>query len=435
MRWSFNGLWRNADFMKLWVGESISLFGTQITALALPLVAVLLLEASPAQMGILNAAAFLPFLLFSLPAGVFIDRKSRRPILIFTNLGRAVLLGLVPLLVFWALLRIEYLIMIAFLVGALTVFFQLSYQSVLPSLVEHDQLVEGNSKLIASASIAEIGGPGLAGLLVELISAPFAILLDAFSYAVAALSLVLIRQPEPSPPSTTIKTNLVGEIREGLQVVFGNRYLRAIAGEAATYNVFWMVIETVYLLYAVQKLGMRPSVIGLVFTLGSIGGFFGTLIADRLAQRFGLGLTILGAMVIACFAPFLIPLASGETAGAILLLTAAAFFGGIGVTISNIHVISLRQTITPDRLLGRMNASYRFLITGTVPLGALLGGFLGETIGLRTTLFVGALGLSTAWLWVLFSPVPRLHYLRESTEGVFLGESRGDTIGVKILGE
>lgn len=416
MRRRFGGLWQNADFMKLWLGESISLFGTQVTTLALPLVAVLILNASPAQMGILNAASFLPFLLFSLPAGVLIDRKPRRPMLILTNLGRAVLLSLVPLLAFWGLLRIEHLTVIAFLVGGLTVIFHLAYQSFLPSLVKLDQLVEGNSKLTASASIAEIGGPGLAGFLIEITSAPFAILLDAFSYAVSALSLGLIRQPEPAPAVAAGKTNLLHEIREGLRIVFGNPYLRAIAGEAATYNVFWTVIETVYFLYVVQELGLRPGVIGLVFMLGSIGGFLGTLMADRLAQRFGVGSSILGAMVLACFAPLLIPLTGSETISTVTLLTAAAFFGGIGVTISNIHVISLRQTITPDRLLGRMNASYRMLVTGTIPVGALLGGILGEQIGLRATLWVGALGIALAWLWVLFSPVSTLRSLPKPAE-------------------
>jgi MFS family permease len=428
MQWRFAGLWRNSDFLKLWIGESISLFGTQITTLALPLVAVLMLKASPTQMGLLNAAAFVPFLLFSLPVGVFIDRKRRRPVLILSNLGRAVLLALVPLLAFWGMLHIEYLIVIAFLVGLFTVFFHLAYQSYLPSLVTRDQLVEGNSKLTASQSIAEIGGPGLAGLLIEFLSAPFAILLDAFTYAVSALTLGLIRRPEPAPSPPTTKINLVHEVSEGLRVVFGNQYLRAIAGEAASYNVFWNVIEAVYILYAVQRLGLRPGVIGLVFTLGSTGAFLGALMANKLASRFGVGPTLLGAMALACLVPLLIPLASGQTIGAVALLTTAAFLGGIGVAISNIHAVSLRQAITPNRLLGRMTASYRFLIYGTIPLGALLGGFLGEKIGLRPTLLVGALGISVAWLWVLFSPVRTLRQIPASPEATSL-QSPAERVG------
>jgi MFS family permease len=358
-------------------------------------------------MGILNAAGFAPFLLLTLPAGVLVDRQRRRPILIASDIGRAVLLGLIPLLAFLSLLRIEYMIAISFLVGVLTVFFHLAYQSYLPALVERDQLVEGNSKLIASDSVAQIGGPGLAGLLVELVTAPFTILVDALSYAVSAISLGLIRTTEPAPRHVEGRS-VWNEIGEGLRVVFGNSYLRAIAAEAATYNLFWNVLEAVYVLYAVRELGMRPGIIGLIFMVGSVGSLLGAVLADRIARRFGVGSTILGAMALGCIAPILIPLASGQTVGAAALLAAALFFGGIGVAISNVHVVSLRQTITPDRLLGRMNASYRSLVYGAIPLGALVGGFLGEQIGLRPTLLVGALGMSVAWVWVLFSPIRTL---------------------------
>jgi MFS family permease len=416
MQRRFGGLWRNADFLKLWTGETISLFGTQITTLALPLTAVLVLSATPVQIGILNAASFAPFLLFSLPAGVFVDRKRRRPILIISNLGRGLLLGLIPLLALLGVLRIEHLIPIAFLVGVLTVFFHLAYHSFLPTLVARDQLVEGNSKLTASESIAEIGGPGLAGLLIQLGSAPFAIFLDAISYLISALSLSLIRAAEPEPERPASRSSMLQEIGEGLRVVFGNRYLRAIAGEAATYNLFWSVIEAVLLIYATRNLALSAGAIGLIFTVGSIGGLLGAFIAEPAARRFGVGLTILTAMAISCVVMLLIPFAPGPGLGSAVLLALVMFITGLGAIVSNVNVISLRQTVTPERLLGRMNASYRFLNYGAIPIGALLGGFLGERIGLQMTLLVGALGISTAWLWVLFSPVRSMRTLPAPAE-------------------
>lgn len=411
MQLRLGGVWRNPDFLKLWTGETISLIGSHITLLALPLTAVLSLQATPSQMGILGAARFAPFLLMTLLAGVWVDHHRRRTILIAANLGRAVLMGLIPLLAVQGQLRMEYLYGIVFLVGVFTVFFDLAYQSYLPSLVERGQLVEANSKLQASASAAEIGGPGLAGILVELFAAPLAILLDALSFLVSSIALGLIDKPEPAPTLYEHRQGILREIREGIRVTFGNPYLRAISGEAATFNMFWQVIEAVFVLYATRELGMGPGLLGFIIATGSIGALLGSLLAGYVAERLGTGPAIIGAMTLACLAPVFIPLATGSSVTVLLFLILAHLLGGVGVAISNVHVVSLRQTITPDRLLGRMNASYRLVIYGTLPLGALLGGILGETIGLRPTLAFGALGLLSAVLWVLFSPVPRLRQL------------------------
>lgn len=408
-------LWRHPAFLKLWIGETISLFGSQITTLALPLTAVLTLGATPSQMGLINAAGFAPFLFLTLFAGVWIDRHRRRPILIITNLGRAALLGLIPLLAFFNALRIEFLIVIVFLVGIFTVFFQLAYQSFLPTLVGREQLVEGNSKLTTSQSLADIGGPGLAGILVQLITAPIAIIVDAVSFLAAATSLLLIPALEPAPTSSRQHNNLKREIIEGFRVTFGNPYLRAFAGEAATYNFFENMLTTIYILYAIRTLHIQPGVLGLIFAIGSIGSLPGALLASRLTAWFGFGRTLLGAMMLACVAPLLLPLAHGPLLGTILL-SGVAFLSGIGVTVSNIQVISLRQAVTPDHLLGRMNASYRFLTWGVIPVGAFLGGILGELIGLRATLVISVAGLTLAWLWVAGSPVPRLHHLPTGPE-------------------
>jgi len=402
------GLWRNRDFKMLWAGETISLFGSHVTFLALPLMAVLVLDATPTQMGYLGAAHYLPFLLVTLFAGVWVDRHRRRPILIVSNLGRALLIGLIPLLAFSGKLTMGHLYVVVFLVGILTVFFDLAYNAYVPALVSRPHLIEANSKLQASESAAELGGPGLAGILVELVNAPFALLLDALSFLASAASLILIRGPEPNPV-TPPRLSLIDEIKEGLRITFDNAYLRPIVAEAATFNLFWTVIETVFVIFATRELDMGPGLLGIIISAGSLGALSGALIAQPAAARWGIGPTILGAMVAACSAFLLVPITPrGLIVPALLLVY---FVVGLGSAVSNIHVISLRQTLTPDHLLGRMTAGYRMVIFGAFPVGALLGGFLGEQIGTSATLTVGALGLLMSLSWVIFSPVRMLRQL------------------------
>jgi MFS family permease len=417
MRWRFVGLWRQPDFLKLWAGQTVSLVGSQVTILALPLTAVLLLRASPLQVGILGAAQFLPYLLLTLFAGLWVDRRRRRPVLIMADLGRAGLVGLIPLLAVLGWLRMDALYGIALLLGALTVLFDLAYQSYLPALVERAQLVEGNSKLQVSASVAEIGGPGLAGLLAQVVSAPGALLVDALSFLVSVLSLALIHQPEPAPAAPPKRQRLRRELAEGLRLTFGNRYLRALACEAATSNGFGEAIITLFVLYAVRELGIGPGRLGLILATGSVGALVGSATAEALGRRFGVGPTIVGSMLLACIPLLLVPLAGGPPLVEALLLVLAFFLSGCGLALSNVQVISLRQTITPDHLLGRVNASYRLVVTGAIPLGALFGGLLGGAIGLRLTLLVAAVGVACAPLWVIFSPVPTLRELPAAAAG------------------
>lgn len=410
-------LWHNADFLKLWLGETISAVGSQITAVALPLTAALYLSATPEQMGVLTAAGHAPFLFLSLFAGVWVDRHRRRPILIAANLGRAILLGCIPLLAFMGLLRIEYLILISFVAGILTMSFELAYPSFLPVLLKQDQLVEGNSKLSASGSIAKIVGPGFAGVLVQVLSAPFALVLDALSFVVSAVALFLIGKPEPPPPATTEHTSLRREVVEGLRLTFSNKILRAGACSAATYNFFWNIIDTVLVLYLVRQLGVTPSVFGLLVTIGSIGALLGAFIAARLALRFGVGATIIGSAAITCIIQVLLPVANTPSL-ATMLMGIAFFLRGIGLTGWNIHIVSLQQAIVPVTMLGRMNSSYLLLSLGTGSIGALLGGLLGGSIGLRPTIAIGALGVSLAWLWLFFSPLRAVHELPSTHEAV-----------------
>jgi MFS family permease len=402
------GLWREPEFLKLWGGESVSQVGAQITQLALPLAAVYELHVTPGQLGALNAASFAPFLAVALFIGVWVDRRRRRPLMIAANAGRALLVGSVPLASALGLLRIEYLVLVAFAIGTLTVLFDVSYQSYLPSLVDREQLVEGNSKLQATASIAQIGGPGLAGVLIGIAGAPVALLVNVGSYVASVASLAAIRRPEPNPAPAAVQLSTRRSIGEGMRLILRAPVLRACAFEAGTYNLCWMALQTVFVLYAVRVLHLSATAIGILFAVGASGSLVGAAGTSLLKQRLGLGRAVMAALVICCCAPALIPLAPHARAGALAVDAAALFLAGAGATAANIQILSLRQAMTPHHLLGRVNAGYRFLCWGPLPLGALIGGFLAGEIGLHATLSVTAVGFVLALAWVVFSPVPRL---------------------------
>lgn len=410
MRLRFAGLWRQTDFVKLWAGQTISLIGSQITFLALPLTAILILDATPAQMGFLTAAEAMPSLLVGLFAGVWVDRHRRRPILIAADLGRAALLIVIPMAAILGVLRIEYLYIVVFLMGTLGLFFNVAHRSFLPSLVEREQLVEGNSKLEMSSSVAEIVGPGLAGGLVQLVTAPVAIAVDAISFLISALCLGLIRTPEPAPKSSDQRQNVWREVVEGLRLVSGNRLLRAIAGCIGTLGLFNSALEAVFILYVTRELRIGPGLLGLIFAIGSVGFLLGSLLSGWVTRRFGLGSGIIGGLLLVGLSDLLIPLVDGSRVALVIMsvLMTAQFFFGLGLTIFNIGQVSLRQAITSDHLQGRMNATMSFIAWGIVPFGGLLGGGLGETIGLRPTLLLAALGEILAVLWLLLSPVRSL---------------------------
>ncbi|MCH0538530.1 MFS transporter [Streptomyces sp. MUM 203J] len=402
-------LWRDAEFMKFWTGEAISQVGAQVTLLALPLTAVLALEASSSQVGLVNAASYAPFLLVTLLVGVWVDRVRRRPLMIMANAVRALLVTAVPLLAVLDLLRIEFVYVAALFIGALTVVFDVAYQSYLPTLIGKEHLVEGNSKLQGTSSLAQIGGPGLAGLLIGWVTAPFALLINGVSYLVSVITLVTIRRPEPQPAPPERQTGLWKSVGDGVRIIWDSAHLRACALQSGLYNLCWMSLQTVFVLYAARRLELSPGMIGLLLGTGAVGSLAGSLVARQLKQVLGLGAAILTALLLCCLAPVIIPLAPANgSPGSLALFVLAFAMIGAGGTIANIHVISLRQSITPDELLGRMNAGYRFVSWGTLPLGALIGGWLGDVIGLRETLFVTAGAFLSAVLVVLASPVWRL---------------------------
>ena len=401
-------LWRNPDFLKLWLGQATSVFGSQMSHLALPLLAAVTLQASPSQMGILQALEFAPFFLVGLLAGVWVDRLYRRPILIAADLGRGILLGSIPAAYALGRLSMEYLYVVGFLAGVLTVFFDVSYQSYLPSLVPRQQLVEANSRLEATYAAAALTGPGMAGALVNRLGAPLVIALDAVSYFVSALALLAIRQAERAPAPGGTRHNLWQEMGEGLAFVTRHPLLRAIAACTATANLFFLMGQAVFILYVTRALGLDATMIGLVYTVGSVGGLVGALGAGALAARIGAGPAIIASAALGGAATWLVPLTALAPHAAVPLLMLAQSLAFFSNQVYNINQVSLRQAITPDRLLGRMNASMRFIVWGTMPIGSLAGGFLGERLGLVPTLAVSAAGASAAFLWILLSPVRAL---------------------------
>ncbi len=409
-------LWRHAEFLKFWTGQTISVFGSAITQLALPLTAVNILNATPAQMGFLNAAQMLPFLLVALFAGAWIDRNRRRPIMLMADIGRGAFLALIPLSMLLGLLRMEFLYVIVFILGVLTVFFDVSYQAFLPALVKREHLVEGNSKMEISNSAAAFAGPGLAGWLIQALTAPFAILFDAATFLVSALTLGWIRTAEPRPAPSANKPNIWAEIREGLGVIFSNRILWSIAGCTGTSNFFSNIWGSIYVLYMTRNLNLTPAQIGIIFSLGAPGSLVASLLAARIVKGIGLGSTIIGSIVISGLSMVLILTAHGSALVVMAMLAVQAFFFGFSVTLYNVNQVSLRQTITPDRLLGRMNASMRFLVWGSIPLGALASSAISTAFGVYPTLVIGIIGGMLPGLWLFFSPVRHLRVQPQPAE-------------------
>jgi MFS family permease len=406
---ALRGLWRHPDFVRLWSAHTISRFGSEVSQLAIPLTAALVLNASAFQMGLLGTFEFAPFLLLSLFAGVWVDRLPRQPILIVGDIGRALLLASIPIAAVFGVLRIEQLYVVGLLTGVLTVFFDVADQSYLPALVNRDHLVEANSKLEMSRSVAQITGPGVAGTLVQLVTAPVAIVVDAASFVLSAVFVVFIRAREPAVdrPSEGAPS-MWADLREGLGVVLGNPVLRSIAGCTATSNLFTNGLMAVYVLYVTRELGLGPALLGIILSAGGPGALLGAVLAGRFADRFGLGTTIIASSFATGIASMLIALARGPEPVVVGMLVLAAFLSGICNPVYNINQVSLRQAITPDRLQGRMNASMRFVVWGTIPIGSLIGGALGDLIGLWPTLLTMSLGALLPWLWVALSPVRQL---------------------------
>lgn len=402
------GLLRHRDFLHLWAAQTLSMLGSQITALAIPLLAVVTLQATAFDMGLLALAASLPAPGFGLVAGVWTDRLQRRPILVGANLGRAVLLGTVPLAVFLHLLTIPYLCAVLVLVAFFSIWFDVAHASLLPSLIHREQLVEGNSKLEISRSGALIAGPGLAGLLIQAVSAPVAILVDACSYLVSAVLLVRIRTVELPPERAALKSPVWKEAREGWRAVRQDRRLASMALSLSVFNLFSSMLNALFILFAVRELGIDATALGLIFAVGSAGFPVGAAAAGWVARRIGVGWAIIYGAVISDLALLLIPLAGIMQGGAVPLLIASRVIATLTGPVTAINQLSLRQSLTPHHLLGRVNATMLVLALGLAPLGGLLAGGLGEIIGRQATVTVAAIGVQAGFVVLLASPLRTL---------------------------
>lgn len=447
-------LFRHPSYVKLWTAATVSLFGTQVSQIAIPFIAAVVLKASPGEVGLLTTIEFLPFILFTLPAGVWVDRFPKRRILVIGDLGRAAMLASIPTAAALGMLTIWQLYVVGFVNGAMTVFFDVADQSFLPTILEREELVEGNAKLQISQSSAQILGQPVGGGLVALLTAPVAVLIDAVSYVGSASLILWIRLTsggaraagrrsdggDPTGPSAATATatdaeaslsptagaavggestterpalppddgdgGMRSQIMAGLRYIGHHRYLANIAASTATSNLFGNIAFAIMPVYLYRTLGLSPATVGAIGGIGGAGVLVGALIASRVATRFGVGPVIVGSILTGGIFGLLVPLATPELA--FWFLSASFFFGSVSGVVFNVNQVSLRQAITPSHFLGRMNATMRFLIWGTIPIGSLIGAGLSEVVGVHTTIWIGSILGVLAFLPVFFSPVRSL---------------------------
>jgi len=406
------GALREREFRRFWAGETVSLFGDQITLIALPLVGVLALDASASQMGYLTAAEIAPALFFSLHAGAWIDRRGRRrQTMIFTALGRAALLATIPVLYWLDALTLTQLYVVSFLIGTLSVIFFVSYTTLFVSLVPRERYLEANSLLNGSRAFSFVAGPSIGGLLVQAFSAPGALIADAISFLVSAFTLSSIKPEEP--PSEKAER---GHVKAGMRYLWHSPIIRASLLATATINFFNFVFWALFMLYAIRVLDVGPGLLGLVLGAASVGGLLGSILTGRISRRIGIGPAfVLGCVVFP--APLvLVPLARGPQLVVLGCLFAAEFLSGFGVMILDITGGSIKAALVPDRLRARVAGAYMVVNYGVRPIGALAGGALGAWIGLRPTLWIASVGAILGALWLLPSPVPGLRELPEADQ-------------------
>lgn len=410
-RRNFRGLWRHPEFMKLWGSLTITSFGAQITNLALPLTAAVLLHATPMQMGVLVALETLPFALVSLHAGVLIDRVRRLPIVIASDIGRGVALLAIPVAAYFNALSIEVLFVVGFFCGVQNVVGGAAYQVLLAQMAGRRRLVEANAKITLGETSAALIGPGLSGVLIQLLTAPFAIAFDACAFFVSALMLRRVRaHRDVVHPGAS--ASVTQEIHEGLKLVWNNRTLLALAWLAGLWQILHHMQIAVLILFATRELSLSPGAIGLTYMFGGLGCVLAAGFAERLTQRFGVGPVIVHGLTLTALGWQAFGLVSGPVWLATIALGVAMLMFDFGAVLFGINYLSLRQAITPDRLLGRMTATMRFLTVAAAPLGSLAGGALATIIGLRATLLtVGVLGLVLVAGAIAWSPVRRHHKL------------------------
>ncbi len=409
------GLWQNPNYVNLWGAATVSTYGSLVTRTALPFTAILLLDASPFAISVLRVAELLPGFLFGLVAGAWVDRLRRKPIMIATDLGRALLIATIPLAAFLGWLGLGHLYIIAALVSALSVFFDVAYQSILPTLVKNDELVEANSKLSAAMSVAEASAFSSAGWLIQILTAPAAILVDAFTFIASAGLVARIRDPESSPidpsPSES-QPSIASDVAEGLRTVWQQPVLRGMVVAGVAQNLAFGLVGTVFLLYVNQVVGFDPGILGMIFAVGGVSSFLGAMIAGRL-PRFGVGAVMVASLLLATIGEAFVPLATAANTVGVLFLVGQQIVADSALTVYDINQVSLRQAITPAHILGRVNASVRVTEFGAILLGTVAAGYLGDIVGLRATLWLGVSLSFVAAVALALSPVRAVRRIPE----------------------
>ncbi|MDI2130901.1 MFS transporter [Yinghuangia seranimata] len=410
-------LWQNQDFLRFWLGETLSLLGTHVTTLALPLTAIYAFDATDEQVGLLRFVQLAPFLFLALLFGVWVDRARRRSVMLAANLTRLVLLALIPTLYWLDALSLVPLLVIACAIGVATVLFDVSWMSYVPTLVkEPEHYVEASSKMGVASSTADVAGPGIAGVLVSAMTAPVALIVDAGSYLVSVVSLLLIRTKEPRPGPPEAERHLLTELRDGVRWVFGDPVLRALALVGACANFSLVGTWTMFLLYGTRDVGLGSETLGAIFSAASVGGLIGALIAQRVIGRYRLGRVYFVFQTMLFTGPLLIPLADGPRPLMVAMFVASFFTTYFGLGVAGVIVVAVRQTSTPQAMMGRMTACFRTLLFGGGSLGGLSAGLLSGALGGRGALTVGAIASASVLIALLLSPVSRLAALPEPAE-------------------
>ena len=408
--------WRNPDFRRLFAGEAVSLIGTYLTQFTMPLIAVLTLRATVFQVGLLNVFRLSPVIVVALFAGVALDRVRRRPVLITCSLCCAVLIGLVPLAQWAGFLSLGLLFAVAAVSGGLNVVFDIGALSYVPNLVDKEQLLEANGKMQTARATGAIAGPAIAGVLIGLITAPVVLSVDAVSYLFSAAGLASIRKPEPAPQLPAARASLWHQLAEGFRAVYGGKLLRSLLTMSSALNLSYGAFWPVFLVYAVRVLLLSPFELGIVVGACAVGCLLGALLTQRVRNLIGYGQSMIYATAGVSLTLLLVLLPHGAGPVTMVILVTAQFLYGVAITVFNVNTITLRQMITPRRLLARMNATYRLLLFGMPPLGALIGGLLGAALGLREALLITLIALTSPMLWLLHSPVFRIHDIPASPD-------------------
>ncbi|MCA9833819.1 MAG: MFS transporter [Thermomicrobiales bacterium] len=412
-----SGLWANTDFLHLWGAETVSQFGAQISTFAVPLIAAITLNASPLEMGVLSAAGPAPRLLIGFIAGAWADRLPRRPIMIATDLGRVLSSAIVPIAALSGWFSFNILLIAALLSGLQSVFFDAAWNAVLPNTVRRDELTDATSKLMGTASVAQIVGPALGGLIVGWIGGPSAMWIPVLTFGISAWLLLQMKQPEAPSTQTTTASNMWHEVREGLHELWRDDIMRALINTAMVLNFGGLVFLAVYVLFMTNDLGLSSAGVGLVYASGGVGALVGALIAPWVARKIGIGQSILWGAVGFGLVNLPVPLAFYFKEIALPVVVICESLSWLTLALFNINRFALRQALTPDHLRGRIGSSSMTLVSGASMAGSLVGGIVGDVWGVHEALYVGIFFMAVAGLWVWRSPVPGMREIPEERGG------------------